>query len=359
MLNFATSRDFEGASALKALYKSVLDTLVSLIENGDGKALPAVVRNEHGGRTRTWRSPGAAGRACGSCGCDLFPYEPEGEGLAFDFCPACWSMRGEDRARGDSFHVGKFLEKSMRDLPPGMTMSLNLVGKQFPLGPPRSPDSTGADGEALESFRTAARRPVEIGKQVWMGRMAFEGLNDVNRDHGEARVWFEMAARWGHAEALSMLGLMALRGFGETRDPAKAVELCRRAALRGYARAETGLGGFYWEGEFLPQDRVAAVAWWQRAARQKDAEAKMWLGHALILGEGIARDASAGLALVREAAEAGEADAQSYLGAMLLDGRAGPIDAQEAREWLTKAAGQGHDGAVKRLAALDGDHPVA
>lgn len=354
MLDSATSRDFEVARALKALYKSVLDTLVALIENGDGKALPTAVRNGFGGRTRTWRASGTAGPACGACGCDLFPYEPEGEGLALDFCPACWSMRGEDRARGESFNVSKSLEKRVRDLPPGMTLSLNLAGKELPLGPARSADSTGGDGEALESFRTAARRPVEIGRQVWMGRMAFEGLNDVARDHGETRLWFEMAARWGHAEALSMLGLMALRGFGETRNPGKAVELCRRAALRGYARAQTGLGCFYWEGEFLPEDRLAAVAWWQRAARQKDAEARMWLGHALILGEGIARDASAGLALVREAAEAGEAEAQSYLGAMLLDGRAGPTDAQEAREWLTKAAGQGHAGARKRLAAIGG-----
>jgi TPR repeat protein len=352
MLNSAISRDPEIARALKDLYKSVLATLVSLIENGDGKALPTTVRNVHGGRTLTWSVSDSAGPACESCGCDRVPYEPEGEGLAFDFCPACWSMQGEDRAREESFHVGKSLEKRVRDLPPGMKMSLNLGGQQLPLGPPRSPDSPGGEGEALEGFRTAARRPVEIGRQVWMGRMAFEGMNGAARDYGEARVWFEMAARWGHGEALSMLGLMALRGFGETRNPRKGVELCRRAAVRGYARAETGLGLFYWEGELLPEDRVAAVAWWQRAARQKDAEAQLWLGHALILGEGIARDASAGLALVREAAEAGEAEAQSYLGAMLLDGRAGPPDAQEAREWLTKAAEQGHAGARKRLAAI-------
>ena len=43
-------------------------------------------------------------------------------------------MRGEDRARGESFNVSKSLEKSMRDLPPGMTMSLNLTGKRLPLG---------------------------------------------------------------------------------------------------------------------------------------------------------------------------------------------------------------------------------
>ncbi len=354
MLNSAISRDIEVARALKNLYKSVLDALVSLIENGDGKALPTVVRNEHGGRTLTWRASGATGPACGDCGCDLFPYEPEGEGIAFDFCPACWSMRGEDRAREESFNVGKSLEKRVRDLAPGMTMSLNLGGKKVPLGPSRSPDSPGGEEEALESFRVAARRPLEIGRQVWMGRMAFQGMNGVAQDYGEARRWFEMAARWGHGEALSTLGLMALHGLGEPCDPGKAVDLCRQAAERGYARAETGLGRLCWDGEYVPEDRVAAVDWWRRAARQKDAEAQLWLGHALILGEGVARDAGAGLALVREAAKAGELEAESYLGTLLLDGRAGPPDAREAREWLAKAAEQGHAGARKRLAALDG-----
>jgi hypothetical protein len=118
MLNSATSRDFEVARTLKDLYKSVLDTLVSLIETGDGKALPTVVRNVNGGRTLTWRVSGAAGPACDSRGCDLFPYEPEGEGLAFDFCPACWSMRGEDRSREESFNVRRHLSDGSPYDPP-------------------------------------------------------------------------------------------------------------------------------------------------------------------------------------------------------------------------------------------------
>lgn len=109
MLNSATSRDLEVARALKDLYKSVLDTLVSLIETGERKTLPTVVRNVHRGRTLTWRASGAAGPACESCGCDRFHYEPEGEGLAFEFCLVCWSMRGEDRARGESFNVRRHL----------------------------------------------------------------------------------------------------------------------------------------------------------------------------------------------------------------------------------------------------------
>lgn len=316
----------------------------------DGNEPPAVVRSTHGDRTRAWRRAGVRGRVCGECGCDLFTYEPEGEGLAFEFCPACWSMRGEDRAREASFTVGRSLEKSVRDLPPGMRMSLNLGGRKLPLGPSREPGAPGRD--EMESYRAAARTPLEIGRQVWMGRIAFEGLNEETRDYRESRRWFEMAARWGHAEALSMLGLMALRGLGGPCDAGKAVELCRQAAERGYARAQTGLGCFFWDGEDVPEDRAAAVEWWRRAARQKDAEAQLWLGHALILGEGVARDAGAGLALVREAAEAGEPEAESYLGTLLLEGRAGPPDAREAREWLAKAAGKGHEGARRRLASL-------
>lgn len=354
MLNSATSRDGEVARALKDLYKSVLDTLVSLIENGDGNALPTVVRNMHGGRTLTWRASGATGLACESCGCDRFRYEPEGEGLAFDFCPACWSMRGEDRAREESFNVCKALEKRVRDLPPGAKMTLKLGGERFPLGPPPAPDSPGGEGGALERFRAAARRPLEIGRQVWMGRMAFEGSSGVARDYGEARQWFEKAARWGHGEAISTLGVMALHGLGEPRDPGKAVELCREAAGRGYARAETGMGLFCWDGEHVAEDRVAAVEWWRRAARRKDPEAQLWLGRALIFGEGVACDESEGLALVREAAGAGDAKTQAWLGGLLLDGKAVPADEEEAREWLTKAAAQGHAGAAKRLAALDG-----
>ncbi|MBK8596736.1 MAG: sel1 repeat family protein [Holophagales bacterium] len=354
MFNVATSRDPEVARALKELYKSVLDTLVSLVENGDGKEPPAAVRNTHGSRTLGWRLSGARGAACGECGCDRFTYEPEGEGVAFEFCPACWSMRGEDRVREATFEVGRELEKRVRDLPPGMSLSLNVGGEELPLGPPRAPGPPCGDREAMESYRTVARTPLEIGRQVWMGRMAFEGTDDVTRDYREARRWFELAARWGHGEALSMLGLMALHGLGGRRDAGKAVELCRQAAERGYARAETGMGRLCWDGEAVPEDRAAAMEWWRRAARQKDAEAQLWLGNALIRGDGVARDAGAGLALVREAAESGDADAQGYLGVVLLEGRAGPPDAREAREWLAKAAGQGNEGAGKRLAGIGG-----
>ncbi len=319
MLNWATGRDGEAARVLKDTYRGVLETLVALIENGDGRELPTVVRHLHGGRTLTWRNSGVRCAVCETCGCDRTRYEPEGEGLVFEFCPACWSMRGTDRERQASFAVGKVVEKRMRDLPPGTKMELMARGARLPLGPD---DSPGVPGEALDAYRAAARRPLEIGRQFELGRMAFEGTDEAPPDYAEARLWFERAARWGHGEALSMLGLMALHGLGEAREPRKGVELCREAAARGCPKAEAGMGRLCWDGVYVAEDRAAAVEWWRRAARRKDPEAQLWLGRALILGEGVERDESAGLALVREAAEAGDADAQAYLGS-LLDGRAG------------------------------------
>ncbi|HMM36140.1 MAG TPA: tetratricopeptide repeat protein [Thermoanaerobaculia bacterium] len=318
-LNWATGRDGEAARVLKDTYKGVLETLVALIENGDGRELPTVVRHLRGGRTLTWRISGARCAYCETCGCDRARYEPEGEGLAFEFCPACWSMRGSDRERQGSFAVGKVVEKRLHDLLPGTRMELTVRGGRLPLGPA---DSPGGPGEALDAYRTAARRPLEIGRQFELGRLSFAGTSETPPDYAEARLWLERAARWGHGEALSMLGLMALHGLGEAREPRKAVELCREAAARGCPKAEAGMGRLCWDGVYVSEDRAAAVEWWRRAARRKDPEAQLWLGRALILGEGVERDESAGLALVREAAEAGDADAQAWLGSFL-DGRAG------------------------------------
>lgn len=319
MLNWATGRDGEAARVLKETYKDVLETLVALIENGDGRELPAVVRHLHGGRTLMWRTSGARCAVCETCGCDRTFYEPEGEGLAFEFCPACWSMRGSDRERQVSFAVGKVVEKRLRDLLPGTRMELRVRGGRLPLGPA---DSPGGPGEALDAYRASARRPLEIGRQFELGRMAFKGTREAPPDFAEARLWLERAARWGHGEALSMLGLMAFHGLGEAREPRKAVELCREAAERGCPKAEAGMGRLCWDGVYVAEDRAAAVEWWRRAARRKDPEALLWLGRALILGEGVERDESAGLALVRKAAELGDADAQAWLGSFF-DGRAG------------------------------------
>ncbi len=224
MLNGATGRDGEAARVLKDTYKGVLERLVTLIENGDGRELPAVVRHLHGGRTLTWQISGARCAFCEACGCDRTRYEPEGEGLAFEFCPACWSMRGTDCERQMSFAVGKVVEKRLRDLLPGTKMELRVGGGRLPLNPN---DLPGGPGEALDAYRAAARRPLEIGRQFELGRMAFAGTREAPSDYAEARLW---------------LGRALILGEGVERDESAGLALVREAAEAGDADARAWLG---------------------------------------------------------------------------------------------------------------------
>ncbi len=352
MFNFATGKDLEAVRQLKALYKSVLADLVVLLEQGGFRELPAVVTSFYDGRRREWTLQREPASPCSSCGCDRFRYVPSSSGIPFAFCPFCWRLQGNDSTGGGSVDVGAWLEKKLRDLPPGIRMSWETDKRTIPLGPREVEMTPAEEREALERYRAQARRPLEIGKQAWLGKVALDGLFATPRDYGEARSWYEKAALFGHAEALYALSLLAHYGLGEPRDEGRAATLCRQAALRGHAPAESGMGILYREGVGVPKDPVAAVAWWQRAAKKDDREAQLAIGRALIEGEGIERDEKAGLALVHKAAEAGLVDAQYYLGTLLADSTE-PATAADGRELLAKAAGQGHDGAKRRLAAMN------
>ncbi len=312
MLNWATSRDENEARDLKSLAKRLLRAIVDAIEAEGWEAPPARVEETYRGRRLGWRLSARAGSACGDCACDRFAWEPEGEGLPFDFCPACWSLRGGDRERSVTFDVRLGLEKSARDLPPGMTMTLRVGGEGRPVGP-RSPATEAEKRAALEAYAASAVRRLEIGRQLWMARMSFEGINGTRQDWGEARRWYERAATRGSGEALTRLGLMALEGLGEPVDEARAASLCRKAAERGFPPAQTGMGRLCWDGRGVAEDPAAAVAWWRLSAARKDPEAQTGLAVALIRGRGTERDAEQGMALLEEAARAGYEEAQELL----------------------------------------------
>lgn len=312
MLNYALGRDDDELRDLKSLGKRLVRALAEAVKAGGWEAPPASVEETWRGRRLAWRLSGKAGSPCPGCAGDQLEYVPFREEAACDFCPACWSLIGRGPSGSGSFHVGLWLEKAARDLPPGMTMRVPGAGERLPVGP----EPLAKEGEwraALLAYAMSAKRPLEIGRQVWMARMRFEGTNGVRQDDGEARRWFEMAAAWASGEALTRLGLMALHGLGGPTDEARAVSLCRRAAERGYPAAQTGMGRLCWDGVFVPEDRAAAIAWWRPAAARKDREAQLWLAKALLRGEGVGKDENEGLSLLREAAAAGEEEAKELL----------------------------------------------
>ena len=177
-------------------------------------------------------------------------------------------------------------------------MCMHIGGQRFPLG--AEPPATEAEKKtAIAAYAVAAERPLEIGRQLWMARLALDGLNGVPHDFAEARRWFEKAATWGNGEALTRLGLLALRGLGEPVDRVRAVMLSRKAAERGFPPAQTGMGRLSWDGVGVPEDPAAAVAWWRLAAPRGELEARVGLAVALLRGRGAERDEEKGRSPVR------------------------------------------------------------
>lgn len=300
MLNSAKGRDLDDVRDLKSLGKRLVGALAEAVETGGWVAPPASAEETWRGRRLTWRLRGKSDSPCEECAGDRLAYAPSGEGAACDFCPACWSLVGGEPSGTGSFHVGQWLEKRARDLPPGMTMGMHVGGQRLPMGP-EPPATEAEERTAFAAYVAEAARPLEIGRQVWMARMAFQGMNGVGQDFAEARRWYERAAAWGNGEALTRLGIMALCGLGEPVDRVRAVTLCRTAAERGFPPAQTGMGRLSWDGVGMAEDPAAAVAWWRLSAPRGDLEARVGLAVALLRGRGTERDEEQGRALLEEA----------------------------------------------------------
>ena len=95
----------------------------------------------------------------------------------------------------------------------------------------------------------------------------------VAADSGEAKKWFEKAARAGHLDAQVSLGLLLF----DTGDRVKALEWLKRAADRGEARALLVTGTALFNGDGMKRDPVLGYAYVSRAAAQGLAPAKTTL----------------------------------------------------------------------------------
>ena len=121
---------------------------------------------------------------------------------------------------------------------------------------------------------------------IWHG-LAAKGDNDaafnlgqayrlgrgVRADSGEAKKWFEKAARAGHLDAQVSLGLLLF----DTGDRANALIWLKRAADRGEPRALLVTGTALFNGDGMKRDPVLGYAYVSRAAAQGLAPAKATL----------------------------------------------------------------------------------
>jgi TPR repeat protein len=97
----------------------------------------------------------------------------------------------------------------------------------------------------------------------------------VQRDYGQAAVWFRKAAEQGYAEAQKDLGGLYETGKGISQDNAEAARWYRKAAEQGNASAQLNLGALYLNGEGVPKDYGESYFWLKLAAAGKIPNAEL------------------------------------------------------------------------------------
>jgi TPR repeat protein len=103
----------------------------------------------------------------------------------------------------------------------------------------------------------------------------------------------------------------------ERRETQAALPILRRAAARGSAAALRAIGLIYLRGEGdTPQDLAQAVRWFQAAARQGDAESMYTLGVMYRRGYAVEANQAQAITWLQRAADAGYSRASAVLSAM-------------------------------------------
>ena len=109
-------------------------------------------------------------------------------------------------------------------------------------------------------------------------------------------------AQAGNSTAQLYVANMYRRGYGTSRDMAKAVQWYQRAADQNEPSAMYNLGVHLRDGIGVSADQEAATQWFEKAARKGHTAAMLNLGLRLFKGKGIARDRVTGYAWVQKAA---------------------------------------------------------
>ena len=132
----------------------------------------------------------------------------------------------------------------------------------------------GADFVAMgvnKIFRAAMAGSAEANAAV--GHICYRGLYEQPQDFVEARNYFELAAQEDHPSALTMLGVMYLRGEGGPANAQAAFDYTKRSAEAGYAAGQFNLYVHLWNGEIVEKDRTEALVWLNRSVDQNFPEA--------------------------------------------------------------------------------------
>ena len=117
---------------------------------------------------------------------------------------------------------------------------------------------SGGDGDLAAACRSGdADAQFNLGQAYRLGR-------GVPLDLSAAKIWFERAARSGHLDAQTTLGLLIF----QNGDRAGGLKWLKQAADQGEPRALLVYGTALFNGDGVPQDPVLGYAFVSRAAAQ-------------------------------------------------------------------------------------------
>lgn len=219
--------------------------------------------------------------------------------------------------------------------------------------------------------------------------VAYHNGDGVSRDSKRAFELMQQAANLGSLKAYLALAAHYDYGIGVSRSPKRAFDWYRRAAVAGDADGQYDVAACYYSGLGAPRSYRSAVKWLQRAVKQRVPEAAFLLGCCYEHGRGVKRDSPRAMMLFRLAARSGHPDAHVEIGFHSRDrdprkavrwfrkgarlgsaagqynlaycferGEGVRANFQLASKWYRAAAEQGHEKALRALAALQKRMPL-
>jgi len=133
-------------------------------------------------------------------------------------------------------------------------------------------------------------------------------------------IWSTIAsAQSSSPNALYDRGMDAITGVGASRNDALGVDYFHRSADLGYGPAQIALAYYYETGAFLPRDPARALELYRKAAQQGDALAAWLAGRICFLGTGALHDPEAARKWLKIAADQKNPFGAYYLGRLMAD----------------------------------------
>lgn len=122
----------------------------------------------------------------------------------------------------------------------------------------------GQYSRARELWRPLAENG-DVRAQYALGRLHEKGKG-VERDFGQAFIWYQKAAEKNHADSQYRLAVGYAYGLGVKRNEATGLSWLRKAANNGQKRAQKVLARAYEEGRLgLTADPQQAKYWYDKA----------------------------------------------------------------------------------------------